>query len=85
MLRDCGASHLFADCDAIAALPPDIRESGLRITAIDGAAMRGWMEGDRAAPSPVAIMPGDPFNIIYSSGTTGTRTPGSRRSNNCSP
>jgi len=72
MLRDCGASHLFADSDAIAALPADIRESGPRITAMDDAAMTGWMEDDRAAPSPVAIAPWDPFNIIYSSGTTGT-------------
>ena len=72
MLRDCGAGHLFADSDAIAALPEDIRDSGLRIAAMDGAAMTGWMGSGSATPCPAAISPEDPFNIIYSSGTTGT-------------
>jgi len=31
-----------------------------------------WMAPSNAKPTPVAIAPEDPFNIIYSSGTTGT-------------
>lgn len=31
-----------------------------------------WRDGQSGTPPPVAITPGDPFNIIYSSGTTGT-------------
>ncbi|MEG3083592.1 class I adenylate-forming enzyme family protein [Sphingomonas sp. PB2P12] len=31
-----------------------------------------WLAPDGAKPTPIAITPEDPFNIIYSSGTTGT-------------
>ncbi|RYD49977.1 MAG: 4-coumarate--CoA ligase, partial [Sphingomonadales bacterium] len=31
-----------------------------------------WLAPEGLAPDPVAVAPGDPFNIIYSSGTTGT-------------
>src|ERR671913_90849 len=35
-------------------------------------AMRDWLASEDAQPRPVQIDPGAPFNIIYSSGTTGT-------------
>ena len=34
--------------------------------------MRDWLAPADAQPRPVQIDPGAPFNIIYSSGTTGT-------------
>ena len=34
--------------------------------------MQGWLAPEGAQPRPVQIDPGAPFNIIYSSGTTGT-------------
>ena len=73
MLRDCGARWLFADA-ATAALVP--AESTARCIALEpGAhdrAFHGWLAPPGTTPRPVAIEPDAPFNIIYSSGTTGT-------------
>lgn len=75
MVADTGASHLFLDTAAAASL------SGHKITAstlisMDGSAvgrpLEDWMARPGEAPSPVTIAPEDGFNIIYSSGTTGT-------------
>ena len=69
MLADCGAKILFLD-DAISAelagqeLPAGLRQQPL--------SMRGWLAPEGAKPKPVQIDPAAPFNIIYSSGTTGT-------------
>src|SRR4030095_6610110 len=69
MLADCGAKILFLD-DAIgAALAGQELPAGLRRVPIS---MRGWLEPEGAKPRPVHIDPAAPFNIIYSSGTTGT-------------
>lgn len=38
----------------------------------DAELLERWLAPDGARPTPVAIAPGDAFNIIYSSGTTGT-------------
>jgi acyl-CoA synthetase (AMP-forming)/AMP-acid ligase II len=64
MIADCGAPILFHDA-ASAAIETEARK-----IALDGPALAEWL-GDKA-PRPVILGPGDPFNIIYSSGTTGT-------------
>jgi len=69
MLADCGAQILFLD-DAIGTAPGGQElPAGLRTVPIS---MRGWLETEGAKPRPVHIDPAAPFNIIYSSGTTGT-------------
>lgn len=73
MIADCGAGVVFLDADAAVAL-------GDRAIAAKRVALDGRDAGlaydafviDGARPDPVAIQPDDPFNIIYSSGTTGT-------------
>lgn len=76
MLADCGASHLFTDAAVSAALAPvDAELDARRIALEDGAtgeAIEAWLPQDASALRPVAIDPDLPFNIIYSSGTTGT-------------
>jgi acyl-CoA synthetase (AMP-forming)/AMP-acid ligase II len=73
MIADCGASVVFLDADAAAALG-DRPVAATRV-ALDGSEA-GIAHDEFAAPggrpAPVAIAPDDPFNIIYSSGTTGT-------------
>ncbi|HMO76533.1 MAG TPA: class I adenylate-forming enzyme family protein [Sphingopyxis sp.] len=75
MIADTGARHLFLDSVAAASL------EGQTIAASDRVAMDGsgvgaplddWMAPEGTRPEPVAIDPLDGFNIIYSSGTTGT-------------
>ena len=75
MVRDTGALHLFLDAPAAASL--DGHDTG-PVTRISmdgssaGEALADWMAPAGATPTPVAIGPDDEFNIIYSSGTTGT-------------
>lgn len=66
MVTDCGARLLFADVD-VPALDVAARRVGLAATAL-----AGWLPAAGSTPDPVAIAPDWPFNIIYSSGTTGT-------------
>jgi acyl-CoA synthetase (AMP-forming)/AMP-acid ligase II len=74
MLADAGARLAFVDAVALPLLPA--APAGLRCVALDGAApgpgLEAWLAPAGAVPQPVALAPGDPFNIIYSSGTTGT-------------
>ena len=75
MIKDSGATHFFTDRDVAEELAP----VELRITAkyvvIGGdsgsVSFEEWLpsSGDY---TPVEVMPEWPFNIIYSSGTTGT-------------
>ncbi|CAD5373241.1 Acyl-CoA synthetase (AMP-forming)/AMP-acid ligase II [Rubrivivax sp. A210] len=70
MVVDAQARHFFADGEIAlqladqAGLPP--------ITPLDGPGFEAWLAPAGARPQPVDIAPGDPFNLIYSSGTTGT-------------
>ena len=65
MLKDSGASHLFAD----PAIEMDVPAGVERISLHD---LRSWLPPEGTRATPVEIAPEDPFNIIYSSGTTGT-------------
>jgi acyl-CoA synthetase (AMP-forming)/AMP-acid ligase II len=69
MVADCGAKILFLDDAIKAALAGQEMPAGLRQLPMS---MQGWLAAESARPRPVQIDPGAPFNIIYSSGTTGT-------------
>ncbi|WP_027017085.1 class I adenylate-forming enzyme family protein [Comamonas composti] len=73
MLGDADASHLFLDRAAQDLRPAD---GGLKCIALDDAAgaqsFEDWLAPEGAKPQPVEVQPAAPFNIIYSSGTTGT-------------
>jgi acyl-CoA synthetase (AMP-forming)/AMP-acid ligase II len=73
MLKDAAPRWLFADAAALDALgerPP------AACIALDdrapGSAFEAWLAPAGSAPKPVETRPEWPFNIIYSSGTTGT-------------
>jgi long-chain acyl-CoA synthetase len=65
MVRDSGARLFFAD-DSVPAL--DIAVPRIRMDR----ELQAWLRDAPAAPQPVEIQPDWGFNIIYSSGTTGT-------------
>ncbi len=67
MLADSGAPLLFAD-SAVPALDAAVR----RIALDDPQALAAWLAPAGSTPQPVQPAPDWPFNIIYSSGTTGT-------------
>lgn len=69
MIADSGAGVVFLDADAAATLGE--RAVAARRVMLAPEALDAWL-ADAGAPSPVELRPGDPFNIIYSSGTTGT-------------
>ena len=76
MLSDCGARSLFLDRTGVEAFG-DKADGGSvrRISLEDGVAgerMDAWLPAQGVRPEPVDISPQDTFNIIYSSGTTGT-------------
>jgi long-chain acyl-CoA synthetase len=74
MLADADAQRLFVDDSATALVgslhqpPPCI---GLD-DAAPGTRFEHWLVAAGAVPAPVDLKPQAPFNIIYSSGTTGT-------------
>ena len=78
MMRDSGAMHLFID----SAKRVELLESGEELPplkhvmldqAVDDAPMIfDWMADEGATPADTGVGPKDPYNIIYSSGTTGT-------------
>jgi acyl-CoA synthetase (AMP-forming)/AMP-acid ligase II len=75
MVKDSGAKVLFMDAAATAAMGTVANDSAaLRVVLDDGSWGRpfgAWCARSEK-PAPVAIDPGSIFNIIYSSGTTGT-------------
>ncbi len=74
MVADCGAKILFLDASGAAALGS--ATVAARRVALDdsdtGVALADFLAPEDAQPAAVAVGPEDPFNIIYSSGTTGT-------------
>lgn len=75
MLEDAGARLLFTDAGAATT----VADAGLgrvpRIALDDsavGTTLTRWLAAEGERPTRVEIEPGWPFNIIYSSGTTGT-------------
>jgi len=72
MLSDAGARRLFVDTaarDALGATPHD--DCIALDTSVPGTPFERWLPPEGAAPAPVDVPPEAPFNIIYSSGTTG--------------
>ncbi len=76
MVRDAGARLFFLDRAVAAAVAPVAERIAARRIALDGSdagePFAAWLAPEDAAPAPVAIVADQPFNIIYSSGTTGT-------------
>lgn len=72
MLRDTGARWLFVDATAAQLVPADAASRCIALAAgAPGRALEDWLAAPGAQPKPVAVTPELPFNIIYSSGTTG--------------
>ena len=75
MLGDASPSWLFVDAAARDALGESSQPPAPCIAldeASPGAPLAQWLAPAGAQPAPVEIRPEWPFNIIYSSGTTGT-------------
>jgi acyl-CoA synthetase (AMP-forming)/AMP-acid ligase II len=69
MIADSGAPFVFLD-DANASA---LNDQTLAATPISfGAQFEAWLAPEGVSPEPVTTAPKDGFNIIYSSGTTGT-------------
>lgn len=78
MMADSGAMHLFVDSAKRAELfesgidLPPLQHVMMDATEGDAPLMYDWMAAEGSAPADTDVGPKDPFNIIYSSGTTGT-------------
>lgn len=76
MVADAGARHLFLDEAAATTIAPKRAAIAATCIALDGSttgeSLQSWLVDVDAKPQPVMIEPEWPFNIIYSSGTTGT-------------
>ena len=69
MAADAEATHFFVDEAAAKALAPVSGTITAKIIVL--AHLESWLGAD-ASPRPIEAQPEAPFNIIYSSGTTGT-------------
>ena len=75
MVRDCDARLLFVDDSASKALDTVAKKLTVKRIALEGTenpSFVSWLAPEGSKPRPVTIDEGQPFNIIYSSGTTGT-------------
>jgi acyl-CoA synthetase (AMP-forming)/AMP-acid ligase II len=76
MLKDSGAMHLFIDAPKLADLAgqdlSSFKSIMLDTPLADNPDIFQWMAPEGAVAAPHNCGPRDPFNIIYSSGTTGT-------------
>ncbi|MDP1632230.1 MAG: class I adenylate-forming enzyme family protein [Caulobacter sp.] len=76
MVNDSGASLFFIDKGVAAEMGETLKQVSATLIALDGSDVgrpfADWLPPVGAKPAPVTIGPKDPFNIIYSSGTTGT-------------
>ncbi len=68
MLADSGAQHLFIDAGKADELGQEFGAERIRIP-LEG--IETWMAPPGSRAPDIEPQPGDPFNIIYSSGTTG--------------
>lgn len=66
MVADSGSRIIFVDDDVRSTLPP------LDVKLVPAELLEEWLPPAGVTPSPVLIGPTSAFNIIYSSGTTGT-------------
>jgi long-chain acyl-CoA synthetase len=75
MLRDCGAKKFFLDASVAKSSAGIALPAGVETIALDdgdhASSLRTWLASVPPQPQPVEIDPDAPFNIIYSSGTTG--------------
>jgi len=74
MIEDADAHILFTDAGAAEVVGPASPGGIPRVALDDSAAGRGfetWLAPAGAQPVPAEVQPASPFNIIYSSGTTG--------------
>ncbi len=75
MIADSGAKVFFLDAGVAAALGDALGEVKAKLVALDagapGVAYADFLAAEGAKPAAVTITPEMPFNIIYSSGTTG--------------
>ena len=75
MVADADARLLFVDADAVtrfASVAGSIRAKWVALDGVAGhPALTAWLAGPGAVPAPTSVRPEHPFNIIYSSGTTG--------------
>jgi long-chain acyl-CoA synthetase len=72
MVQDAGAQRVFVDAAAAKVLGQVGPKSSITLDDSDaGQPLRDWLAGTDERPLAVDIRPEWPFNIIYSSGTTG--------------
>jgi acyl-CoA synthetase (AMP-forming)/AMP-acid ligase II len=75
MVADSGAKVFFLDASVAAALGEKLDKVTAKLVALDagapGVAYADFLAAEGAKPARVTITPKMPFNIIYSSGTTG--------------
>ncbi|MDB5772962.1 MAG: acyl--CoA ligase [Burkholderia sp.] len=75
MMADADARILFLDESTARALDSVSGDHGIERIALEGSTAgrewNEWLAGEGATPAAVAVQPEWPFNIIYSSGTTG--------------
>lgn len=78
MAVDADARRFFIDGDVATAMAAAgvVVPAGMPVTRLDAhdgqPPLGDWLAASGARPAPVAIDPAWPFNLIYSSGTTGT-------------
>jgi long-chain acyl-CoA synthetase len=73
LLRDADPQRLFLDATVTHLVQKDARPYCVALDAgAPGRAFSDWLAEPGARPEPVVVAPEEPFNIIYSSGTTGT-------------
>ena len=70
MVADSGAKLFFADAGVISEMGAALSRISCRVIHLDS--FDDWLAPACSRPTPVVIDPAWPFNIIYSSGTTGT-------------
>ncbi|QDO96447.1 acyl--CoA ligase [Ferrovibrio terrae] len=72
MAQDADAQHLFLDADNEQALRAVLSDLPPRRIRLDTPQFEQWLAPEGSKPAPAELKPEMPFNIIYSSGTTGT-------------